>query len=258
MIAVLLFIVTYYKFRQVKLLRIKLKQEEKIKQLKAESHIRILDATLDGKEAHRKLVAVALHDNVSALLSSGSIHIQASINQYKAKVPLELLKAQKIVELASKEVRDLSHTLHSSVLHKFGLPFAIKDIAEMYSNSQIKIHTDLDSDNRYSMTFENKVYNIVQELINNVMKHSEAQNAVILLKEDSATLKIVITDDGKGFDPEKRRNQDGIGINQIEARVFMLKGIMNIDSEIGGGTRIEINLPILNTTKLLNPDLPVL
>jgi len=257
-IAVLLFIVTYYKFRQVKLLRIKLKQEEKIKQLKAESHIRILDATLDGKEAHRKLVAVALHDNVSALLSSGSIHIQASINQYKAKVPLELLKAQKIVELASKEVRDLSHTLHSSVLHKFGLPFAIKDIAEMYSNSQIKIHTDLDSDNRYSMTFENKVYNIVQELINNVMKHSEAQNAVILLKEDSATLKIVITDDGKGFDPEKRRNQDGIGINQIEARVFMLKGIMNIDSEIGGGTRIEINLPILNTTKLLNPDLPVL
>lgn len=257
-IAVLLFIVTYYKFRQVKLLRIKLKQEEKIKQLKAESHIRILDATLDGKEAHRKLVAVALHDNVSALLSSGSIHIQASINQYKAKVPLELLKAQKIVELASKEVRDLSHTLHSSVLHKFGLPLAIKDIAEMYSNSQIKIHTDLDSDNRYSMTFENKVYNIVQELINNVMKHSEAQNAVILLKEDSATLKIVITDDGKGFDPEKRRNQDGIGINQIEARVFMLKGIMNIDSEIGGGTRIEINLPILNTTKLLNPDLPVL
>jgi signal transduction histidine kinase len=257
-IAVLLFIVTYYKFRQVKLLRIKLKQEEKIKQLKAESHIRILDATLDGKEAHRKLVAVALHDNVNALLSSGSIHIQASINQYKAKVPLELLKAQKIVELASKEVRDLSHTLHSSVLHKFGLPFAIKDIAEMYSNSQIKIHTDLDSDNRYTMTFENKVYNIVQELINNVMKHSEAQNAVILLKEDSETLKIVITDDGKGFDPEKRRNQDGIGINQIEARVFMLKGIMNIDSEIGGGTRIEINLPILNTTKLLNPDLPVL
>jgi len=90
------------------------------------------------------------------------------------------------------------------------------------------------------------------------MKHSEAQNAVILLKEDSATLKIVITYDGKGFDPEKRRDQDGIGINQIEARVFMLKGIMNIDSEIGGGTRIEINLPILNTTKLLNPDLPVL
>ena len=63
---------------------------------------------------------------------------------------------------------------------------------------------------------------------------------------------------GKGFDPEKRRSQDGIGINQIEARVFILKGIMNIDSEIGGGTRIEINLPILNTTKLLNPDLPVL
>tara|TARA_B110001469_G_scaffold65166_1_gene62344 strand:+ start:2848 stop:3249 length:402 start_codon:yes stop_codon:yes gene_type:complete len=130
-IGILLLIVSYFKFRQVFLLRTKLAQEEKIKQLKAESHIRILDATLDGKEEHRKHVAIALHDNVSALLSSGSIHIQASINQYDGKVPQEILKAQKIVEFASKEVRDLSHTLHSSILHKFGLPFAIKDIAEM-------------------------------------------------------------------------------------------------------------------------------
>lgn len=258
LIATLFLIVAYFKFRQVKLLRIKLKQEEKIKQLKAESHIRILDATLDGKEEHRKHVAIALHDNVSALLSSVSIHIQASINQYEGKTPSEILKAQKIVELASKEVRDLSHSLHSSVLHKFGLPFAIKDIAEMYSNSQVKIHTELDNDNRYSIAFENKVYNIVQELINNVLKHSEAQNADILLKEDKRTLKIVITDDGKGFDPKKVKNKDGIEINQIEARVFMLKGIMNIESEIDGGTRIEINLPILDTTKLPNPDLPVL
>jgi signal transduction histidine kinase len=119
-------------------------------------------------------------------------------------------------------------------------------------------YTELDNDNRYSIAFENKVYNIVQELINNVLKHSEAQNAVILLKEDKRTLKIVITDDGKGFDPKKVKNKDGIGINQIEARVFMLKGIMNIESEIDGGTRIEINLPILDTTKLPNPDLPVL
>jgi len=71
-------------------------------------------------------------------------------------------------------------------------------------------------------------------------------------------IKVHITDDGKGFDPKKVKNKDGIGINQIEARVFMLKGIMNIESEIDGGTRIEINLPILDITKLPNPDLPVL
>lgn len=167
-------------------------------------------------------------------------------------------KVLKIVDFASKEVRDLSHTLHSSILHKFGLPFAIKDIAEMYSNSQIKIHTELDIDIRYSIAFENKVYNIVQELINNVLKHSEAQNAVILLKEHNGTLKIVISDDGIGFDKNKVKNKDGIGINQIEARVYMLKGLIQITSEEGGGTKIEINLPILNTEKLLNHDLPVL
>tara|TARA_B110001469_G_scaffold65166_1_gene62345 strand:+ start:3280 stop:3552 length:273 start_codon:yes stop_codon:yes gene_type:complete len=89
----------------------------------------------------------------------------------------------------------------------------------------------LDIDIRYSIAFENKVYNIVQELINNVLKHSEAQNAVILLKERNGTLKIVISDDGIGFDKNKVKNKDGIGINQIEARVYMLKGLIQITSE---------------------------
>lgn len=252
LIAILFLIVGYFKFRQVKLLRTKLTQEKKIKQLKSESQTRILDATLDGKEKHRKFIAVALHDNVSALLSSANLHLQASINQYKGETPLEIKKAQKIIEVASKEIRDLSHTLHSSVLQKFGLPFAVKSIAEMFSNSQIKIHTELDNINRYSPAFENKVYNIIQELINNVLKHSQAENAVILLKEGNGTLQVVISDDGIGFDKNKIKDKDGIGINQIEARIYMLKGIIKIASKEGGGTKIKINLPIFNLENKLS------
>ena len=63
--------------------------------------------------------------------------------------------------------------------------------------------TELDNDNRYSIAFENKVYNIVQELINNVLKHSEAQNAVILLKEDKRTLKLLLQMMEKALIPKK-------------------------------------------------------
>jgi signal transduction histidine kinase len=101
-------------------------------------------------------------------------------------------------------------------------------------------------------------YRIWLGLSHNVLKHSEAENAVILLKESKRTLKIVISDDGKGFDINRVKNKDGIGINQIEARVFMLKGIMNIVSEEDGGTRIKINLPILNAEKLLSHESPAL
>jgi signal transduction histidine kinase len=142
--------------------------------------------------------------------------------------------------------------LHSSVLQKFGLPFAVKSIAEMFSNSQIKIHTELDNINRYSPAFENKVYNIIQELINNVLKHSQAENAVILLKEGNGTLQVVISDDGIGFDKNKIKDKDGIGINQIEARIYMLKGIIKIASKEGGGTKIKINLPIFNLENKLS------
>ncbi len=122
----------------------------------------------------------------------------------------------------------------------------------MFSNSQIKIHTELDNINRYSPAFENKVYNIIQELINNVLKHSQAENAVILLKEGNGTLQVVISDDGIGFDKNKIKDKDGIGINQIEARIYMLKGIIKIASKEGGGTKIKINLPIFNLENKLS------
>jgi signal transduction histidine kinase len=251
-IAFLILAIGYLRFRQVKLSRSKLIQEKKLEQLKSESQTRILDATLEGKEKERKQIAETLHDSVSALLSSANLHLQASASQYNGSTPLEIVKTQKIITQASQEVRDLSHTLFSSVLLKFGLSYAIKDIAEMYSNSQIEIHTDLYSIARYSQDFEIKVYNIIQELINNVLKHSKAQNAIVLLKEWKGILKIIISDDGQGFDKKKITDKEGLGINQIAARVHMLKGVMIIETEEGEGTKIKINLPIINVDKPIN------
>jgi signal transduction histidine kinase len=131
------------------------------------------------------------------------------------------------------------------VLLKFGLTYALKDMAEKYSNSQIQIHTDIEGLRRYHQDFEIKVYNITQEFINNILKHSDASNATIFLREHNNTLCVKISDDGIGFDKTAIIRKDGLGINQIDARIHIMKGEFHIDSVEGSGTEIHVELPIL-------------
>jgi signal transduction histidine kinase len=245
----LLYGLNYYKLRQknlgLKLSQTELLQIQSIEKIKSESQIRILNATIDGKETERKQIAETLHDSVSALLSSANLHLQATKPQFNGDIPIEIDKTQKIIVEASQKIRDLSHTLVSSVLLKFGLTYALKDMAEKYSNSQIQIHTDTEGLRRYHQDFEIKVYNITQEFINNILKHSDASNATIFLREHNNTLCVKISDDGIGFDKTAIIRKDGLGINQIDARIHIMKGEFHIDSVEGSGTEIHVELPIL-------------
>lgn len=244
----LLVIITYYSLRQknlqIKLSKTELVQSQNLDKLKSESQARILNATLDGKESERKEIAETLHDSVSALLSSANLHLQASVRQFEGKVPIEIDKTQKIINEASEKIRDLSHSLMSSVLLKFGLNFAIKDIAEKYSNSELSIDTQIGSLRRYDQNFEIKTYNIIQEFINNILKHSKADSAFIQLKEEEGSLILEISDDGIGFDKKKTFSKKGIGINQIYARIKMMKGKFKIITSKNNGTIIKVELPI--------------
>ena len=179
------------------------------------------------------------------MLSSANLHLQATRSQFNGETPVEIDKTQKIITEASQKIRDLSHTLVSSVLLKFGLKFAIKDMADKYSNSQIEIKTELGEIKRYEQNFEIKVYNITQEFVNNILKHSKAKNSTIKLEEVNKRLLLKITDDGVGFDKTKITVKDGLGINQIDARIQMMKGEFQIDSLMNKGTTIYVELPIL-------------
>jgi signal transduction histidine kinase len=238
-----------YKLRQknlkLKLDQTELAQKSKLEKLKSESQVRILNATLDGKETERKQIAETLHDSVSTLLSSANLHLQASKMQFKEEVPVEINKTQKIIVEASQTIRDLSHTLVSSVLLKFGLNYAIKDMAEKYSNSKITIEASVKNVRRYQQSFEIKANNIIQELVNNILKHSNATKATVKIEDKKGVLFVDIQDDGKGFDKHKIPEKDGLGINQIDARIQMMKGKFYIDSSAETGTKIKIEVPIL-------------
>jgi len=223
----------------------KLLKEKEIERLESDSQIKILNATLDGKEAERKQIAETLHDSVSALLSAANLHLQASKRQFNGKAPIEIDKTQLIIDEASVKIRKLSHELISSVLLKFGLSFAIQDFCEKYSNSKIEISSSTKNLTRYEQSFEIKINNIIEEFVNNILKHSNAAQAFVFVQERSDMLHIKIQDDGDGFDTKKTPKSDGIGINQIEARIKMMKGTLDLRSVIDEGTKIEIEVPVV-------------
>ncbi|MEQ6123051.1 sensor histidine kinase [Pseudotenacibaculum sp. MALMAid0570] len=247
-IVLLVFLLNQYKLRQknlsLELSKQELVQQQKIEKIKSESQIRILNATIDGKEKERKQIAETLHDSVSALLSSANLHLQACKKQFNGTTPIEVDKSQSIINEASQKIRDLSHTLVSSILLKFGLSYAIKDIAEKFSNSELKIDYETKYIKRYDQRFEIKLYNIIQEFVNNILKHSKASYAKVTLVEKKSKLYLTIEDNGQGFDKTKIPEKDGLGINQIDARIQMMQGKFHIESGKGKGTTISIELPV--------------
>ncbi len=247
-IVFLLGLAGYFKYRQ-KRLSLKLSLNDlKLEKIKTESQTKILNATLDGKESERKEIAETLHDNVSTLLSSASFHLQASKKQFNGAMPIEIKKSQSIITEAAKKIRDLSHTLVSSVLLKFGLKIALLDISEKYSNSNIQVNVTVDDVARYEEKFEIRVYNIVQELINNILKHSKATIAEVYLLVKDNKLHIRIEDNGIGFKVKEVTKKDGLGINQIDARIQVMKGTFQVNSVLNKGTKIKIVIPIQEKT----------
>ncbi|MGB0837821.1 MAG: tetratricopeptide repeat-containing sensor histidine kinase [Flavobacteriaceae bacterium] len=232
-----------------------LQQESELERLQLQSQNRVLNAAIDGREEERKLIAEILHDSVSSLLSSANLHLQASRQVY-SDVPEEIEKSQRIIEEASEKIRNLSHQLISSVLLKFGLSYSIFDLCEKYSNSQIEIVSDINNVGRYEQSFEIKINNIIEELVNNILKHSNASEAIITIEDDGkGEMFVEIMDNGDGFLMSQSTKSDGLGLNQIRARVLMMEGKFNIESTIGEGTTISMYVPIVKRKKKVKASL---
>ena len=217
--------------------------QNKIDKINSDAQAKILAATLDGRLDERKNIASVLHDNVSALLSAINLHLYASKKKLKEEIPVEIEKAQSILEEASEQIRDLSHNLIPAVLLKFGLGFAVQDLCEKLSNSKITFTSNAKNIERFNQNFEIKIFNIVNELVNNIIKHSKAKKGTIKLEQLNGNLQVIVFDDGIGFDINEIELKNGIGLSQIKARIKVLNGLLNIKSN-SEGTRIFISVPI--------------
>ena len=224
-----------------------LKQKNKLIDVQSKIQEKIINASIDGQESERKKISTFLHDNISALLSSAGMHLNVFNSQQKTP-PEEIIKTKEILEEAHKQIRNLSHELMPALLVRFGLLYALEDLCEKTSNSRIKIgfNSSIKIKKRYNEDFEMKLYFIIAELINNIIKHSNATHATINVEETAASLIINVTDDGTGFKNNQFETYEGFGINQIRARINNMKGEFIINSAPNKGTTIYLKVPIIS------------
>ncbi|GIQ57317.1 hypothetical protein Flavo103_04530 [Flavobacterium collinsii] len=239
-LVILLFFLFYFFYENNKLRR-KIKRKD----IKQKILLNVINAGIDSQEVERKKIASFLHDNINSLLSSVGLHIKTFTTQNEVKSD-EIQKAKDILQEAHDLLRDMSHDLVPTLLVRFGLIYALEDLCERNSNSHINFEfsSAIPTEKRYIEKFEMKVYFIVTELFNNIVKHSDAQKAKISLSEKNNQFVIIIHDNGRGFETEKLNNVEGFGLNRIRARIKKYKGNISITSKTNEGTSIKIQVPL--------------
>ncbi|WP_281635653.1 tetratricopeptide repeat-containing sensor histidine kinase [Flavobacterium marginilacus] len=235
-------IISFYFFFQ----NIHLKHKNKLIDVQSKIQERIINASIDGQELERKKISTFLHDNISALLSSAGLHLNVFTSLQKTH-PEEINKTKGILEEAHKQIRNLSHELMPALLVRFGLLYALEDLCEKTSNSRITIafNSLIKIKKRYNEDFEMKLYFIIAELINNIIKHSNASHSSINIEETDSSLIIHVTDDGTGFKNYQFETYEGFGINQIRARINNMKGEFIVNSAPNKGTAIYLKVPVI-------------
>ena len=239
---ILCVILFYFYFQNTKL-----KQKNKLQDLESQVQQNIINATIDGQENERKKIASVLHDNISALLSSAGLQLSAFVATHQPPSE-EIIKTRTILKEAHDKVRDLSHELLPTLLAKFGLFYALQDLCEKNSNSLIQFEyiSKVPQRTHFHEDYEMKIYFIITELLNNILKHSQATKSIVMVEVISNRLLLTIEDNGIGFDA-KSKSLDGFGLTQIRARIASMNGNLNINSKPETGTIITIKVPVPNT-----------
>ncbi|WP_083262482.1 sensor histidine kinase [Roseivirga sp. 4D4] len=224
--------------------------KQKIDELLQQQEIASLQGVLEGQETERKRVAIDLHDRLGGILSMVKLHFSAVEEKIDPANPTKekFLTASELLDLAAGEVRNISHNMMSGVLAKFGLIPALEDLKSRISETG-KLKVNLYTSNiNGSLDGEQELqlYRIVQELMSNILKHSEATETNIQLNENEDSVNLIVEDDGVGFNPEKLDVNAGIGLTNLKARVSKLNGTLHIDSGLGAGTTISIDIPVEN------------
>ncbi len=224
-------------------------QQQRIAELETQQQLTATEAVLKGEEQERTRLAKDLHDGLGGMLSG----IKYSFNTMKGNLVMTPDNAQAfersmdMLDSSIKEMRRVAHNMMPEALVKFGLDTALKDFCTDINNSgalQVSYQSigleNLNIDQTAAIT----IYRIVQELINNTMKHAAAKTAVVQVTKTNNQLSVTVEDDGKGFDTAILHQSKGIGWSNIQNRVEFLKGNLDVQSEKEKGTSVHIEINI--------------
>jgi len=230
----------------INLKRIANEKNELLQQLNSEQSRRFSIA-LEASEGERKRIARDLHDGLGQLLSTARLYISGFDEVIKKQDTehTELYQnSLRIIDDATQEVRNISHNLMPSSLIQLGLAAAVQGLARQLNGAgELKVWLEITEPiPRLPDTIEISLYRIVQEIVNNILKHAKAKNIWLKLIYTESSLTLYVKDDGIGMNTKHLNQGAGIGWSNIFSRVTMLKGEYQIYSDKGKGTIIEVTV----------------
>jgi two-component system, NarL family, sensor kinase len=243
-ILILLSLLSYRNYKQKQKL-----QQQRITDLEIQQQLTATEAVLKGEEQERTRLAKDLHDGLGGMLSG----IKYSFNNMKGNLVMTpennqaFERSMDMLDSSIKEMRRVAHNMMPEALVKFGLDTALKDFCNDINQSAALTvnYQSIGLENEtVDQTIAITIYRIVQELINNIMKHAVSKTAIVQVTKSNRQLSITVEDDGKGFDTVILQRSKGIGWTNIKSRVEFLKGTLDIQSAPGKGTSVHIELNV--------------
>ena len=207
----------------------------------------MLQARVEVQDQTMQSIATELHDNVGQLLSLTTLTLN-SVNladEVKAKKKIE--NSLELVNKSIKELRDLAKLLHGEQLVENGIGHAIDQEISWLSKSgayAIKVNNTLANSGHSSPDKDLIILRLLQEIINNIIKHAQATEIYIDAQLKTGTLSLIVQENGVGFNPDEiKARKSGMGLNSIYKRIEMINGKLILNSAPGEGTSISIEIP---------------
>jgi signal transduction histidine kinase len=219
-------------------------------EVKEEALQRMVERTVAAQEEERRRVATEIHDGVTQQLISIWYRVQACERLLERDLPAargELEVAKSLIGEALEEARSAIYDLRPATLDDLGLVPAIEALARRTFSPEVEVDVATDIPPHLPTHLETALYRICQELLNNVRKHAAATRVEVNLESDTDQVRMIVIDDGKGFDVgayRRLRPETSFGLAGVTERVEMVGGRLELSSEIGRGTRAEVRVPL--------------
>jgi signal transduction histidine kinase len=224
-------------------------EAQKLTNLLKEQELKEIDKLLEGQEKERIKIANDLHDNLGSMMATLKLNFQ-NLKRHNLNTPEEdavlFEKTDALLDEAYQKIRGLAHTKNAGVIANEGLLPAILNMSKKATvPGRLTIEVvPFGLDERIDSTIEVNIFRMIQEILTNAIKHAEATVITIHLTQHHDSLNIIIEDNGKGFVPKKIDTKEGMGLPNIEKKVEHMGGTFTIDSSLGKGTSILIDLPL--------------
>jgi len=234
----------YYLSNKKLIVQKEINHQQEINKRKQLEQLKITKAMLDGEEQERERIAKDLHDGLGGMLAGVKINFSgwASKNLIgESRDDFNKILAQ--LDNSVGELRAVARNLMPESLLKFGLETALKDLCEFYMRDDLEIDLQLYTiKGNIPLSVQLNIYRIVQELLSNAIKHSKATHVLVQCSQNKKDFLITVEDNGIGFSRESLAGKKGMGIHNVSNRVDYLKGKIDVSSQPGEGTTINIEL----------------